>query len=385
MTRRVIILGSTGSIGVQTLRVIDHLNGLPDGPRFEVVGLAAGRGGAVFAEQSARWRGARTALAFGEGADLSGPGAAERLVREVGCDLVVGAIVGIAGLRPTLAAIELGRDVALANKETLVAAGPLMVAACARSGSRLLPVDSEHAAVWQALGTGRAPPMGAPAGVERVILTASGGPFREWSAERIARATPAEALRHPTWSMGPKVTIDSASMMNKALEIIEAHFLFGVEASRISAVVHPSSTVHGLVELADGSVVAQLARPDMRIPIQNALTWPRVCEAAGDVERVDWTRAWSLAFEPVDAARFPALGLAHRALSLGGTAGAVLNAVNEEAVAAFLRPGSGVGFGRIAALAAEGLEAVGHGAMGTLEDVFEADARARAWARGRLG
>lgn len=408
--KRIIILGSTGSIGTQTVEVVEHLNRLCDrgehGTRYRVVGLAAGRNGGLLLEQGARLGVRDLALsspgdwAAAGGASLRvGPGAPERLVREVACDVVLAAMVGSAGLPATLAAVELGRDIALANKETLVAAGVLVVPAAVKSGSRLLPVDSEHCGVWQCLagdGCGRAPcpPLAAGAEVARVVLTASGGPFRTWERERIERATVQEALNHPTWSMGPKVTIDSASLTNKALEVIEAHWLFGLGAERIGVVVHPQSIVHALVEYSDGNVLAQLAPPDMRTPIQCALTWPG--RAGGVSRKIDWRALGGLEFAEPDLERFPALGVGFEVVRRGGTAGAVFNAANEAAVEAFLSGhdlGAGAGaatgraracppvrpiaFGRIAELSSRALEEVGVSALNSLDDAVRADAEAR--------
>lgn len=430
--RRVVILGSTGSIGTQTLDVIGHLNGLAGAGRaegwadtFEVVGLVAGKNERLLAEQAHR---------FGVGpercvlAARDGAAGAERLVRAVDAEVVVAAMVGAAGLPATMAAVELGRDVALANKETLVAAGSLIVPLARRTGARLLPVDSEHSAVWQCLqgkalgtgdwalgadgrhdeGTGKArgheagtggrrgdhptgagpvPPLACGVEVARVVLTASGGPFRTWTKEAAYRATPEQALRHPTWSMGAKVTIDSASLTNKAFEVIEAHWLFGLEGARIDVLIHPQSLVHALVEFADGSVMAQIEPPDMRGPIQYALTHP--ARPAGRAKKLDWTTLGSLTFERVDAERFPALGLAYRVIERGGASGAVFNAASEEAVNAFLAPGNERGevlaFGRLPELAAEAMERVGGGVVRDLADVLAADEAARRFVRERLG
>ena len=250
----------------------------------------------------------------------------EAALREA--DLVVSAIVGAAGLAPTYAAISAGRAVALANKETLVCAGEAVMAAARRSGARLLPVDSEHNAIFQAMG-GRD-----PATIVKMTITASGGPFRQWSAERIANATRAEALAHPNWAMGPKVTIDSASLMNKGLELIEAHHLFGVPAERLAVVVHPQSIVHGLIAFADGSLIAGMASPDMRTPIAHCLAYPE--RIASGVAAPDLAALGALTFEQADLVRFPALALAIDALSEGGGAPTALNAANEVAVEAFL-------------------------------------------------
>ncbi|QOI99979.1 MAG: 1-deoxy-D-xylulose-5-phosphate reductoisomerase [Phycisphaeraceae bacterium] len=393
--RRIIILGSTGSIGVQTLEVVASLN--REGPRVEVVGLACGRDAATLSAQASRLGSPALAVADPAGpapaGALIGPGSAEALVRTTPCDLVVSAIVGEAGLGATLAALELGRDVALANKESLVAAGELVTRAALASGAALWPIDSEHSGVWHCLGAGtcRPPLREPPAGVTRVVLTASGGPFRGWDPGRIRAATPGDALNHPTWRMGAKVTVDSASLMNKALEIIEAHWLFALPADRLAAVVHPQSIVHALVERADGSILAHLAPPDMKVAIRAALEAalgdgpaPTHPPAAG----LDSLTLGRLEFEPPDRDRFPAIALGHEVLRLGGTAGAVLNAANEEAVHAFLTPGSGgpgIAFPDIAALASAALRGVGVSPVRSLADVREAGGEARRFVRARLG
>lgn len=422
-TRRVIILGSTGSIGTQALDVVRHVNALHDAGncpiRLQVVGLAARSRALELFSQAASLNVRHLALADEDGVRATGlatpssahlrtgPDAAERLVREVECDAVLAAMVGVAGLPATLAAIELGRDVALANKETLVAAGGLVVPAAYRSGARLLPVDSEHSGVWQCLRPADAPaPPNAPPRdhpthsdapmppfvcaehVARVTLTASGGPFRTWTKDRIATATVQQALKHPTWSMGPKVTIDSASLMNKGLELIEAHWLFGLEPDRLAVLIHPQSIVHALVEYLDGSVIAQLGSADMRTPIMHALlagSRPPAC-----APRLDWTTARSLDFEPLDHQRFPAVGLAMRAMRQGGTAGAVLNGANEEAVLAFLRApeaahASNLPFGRIVELVERAMDQVGVRPITSLADVMDADRLARLAIRRSLG
>lgn len=407
--RRLLLLGSTGSIGRQTVEVVRHLNGLSAGARagvrYEIAGLAAGRNAAGLFEQ-ARELGVRdVALCECEnggagGADTPpgldvrrGADACERLVREVEADVVLAAVVGFAGLPATLAAVELGRDVALANKETLVAAGSLVVNAARTSGARLLPVDSEHSAIWQCL-SGCAPPCVVGPEVRRIVLTASGGPFRGRSAREVYDATPEQALAHPTWSMGAKVTVDSASLMNKALELIEAHWLFGVGSDRLDAVVHPQSIVHSFVEFADGSVLAQLGAPDMRTPIQCALTHPS--RAPGCSNALDWSSLRKLEFEPVDHERFPALRLAHEVIESGGgggsgrtsgggatTAGAVFNGANEAAVEAFLA--GAIPFGRITELARDALRGVGISALRSLADAAEADREARLFVRAAIG
>lgn len=397
MKTRILILGSTGSIGTQTLEVVAHLNALHAtglfSKQFEVVGLAAGKGAALLAGQAARFDVKHLALSEGNGdtpkGALTGPDAAERLVREVECDVVLASIVGSAGLPATLAAVELGRDVALANKETLVAAGSLVVPAAHKSGAKLLPVDSEHAAVWQCLQSGPDAANGpivpaldrAPTSVKKVTLTASGGPFRTWEKSRVLRATKAEALKHPTWSMGEKVTVDSASLMNKALEIIEAHWLFALPADKIDAVIHPQSIAHALVEFEDSSVVAQLAHPDMRGPIQQALAFPaRAPSLVKPLGIADASTA--LQFEPPDREKFPLLDLAYTVIRAEGTSGAIMNGANEEAVLAFLR--GEILFGRIGELVIEAMEGIPPTNMRSLEDALLADRSARSHVRETL-
>lgn len=404
--RRVLILGSTGSIGTQTLDVIAHLNRLHDQglypQRFTVVGLAARRNTELLFDQATRFGVPHLALAD-EDAPLGGPSTAsaslfvgeqapETLVREVDCDLVVAAMVGSAGLPAAYAALTLGRDVAIANKETLVGAGALMIDAARVSGSALLPIDSEHAALWQCLrgmleplspadprpAHTLAPPCRVADDITHVTLTASGGPFRTWPAERIAQATAREALKHPTWAMGRKNTIDSASMINKALEVIEAHWLFGLRGDQIRVAVQPQSIVHAIVHLADGSLVAQLATPDMRLPIQQALTHPR--RTRGQTPQADLPALASLAFESPDLTRFPALGLAWDVINTGGTAGAILTSANEAAVDAFLdsapsaRP---LPFAFISDIVAQALREIPVRPLRTLQDCLAAEAQAR--------
>lgn len=392
--RRVIVLGSTGSIGTQALEVVRHLNGLHGSGaspvRFEVVGLSAGRNAGLLAAQAREFGVRECALAEGGGIEgmrcRVGSGAGEALVREVEADLVLAAIVGVAGLRATLAAVDLGRDVALANKETLVAAGALVIPAARRTGARLLPVDSEHSAAWQCLaglpGCAEGPPLVAPACVRRLVLTASGGPFRTWSAGRAYDATPEQALAHPTWSMGAKVTIDSATLVNKGLEVVEAHWLFGLGADRIGVLIHPGSVVHAIAELADGSAIAQLGAPDMRVPIQHALSAPLRLPGCGRALDLDALRTFE--FETPCEERFAAIALARRVVEAGGTAGAVFNAANEAAVDAFLRARS-IPFGRIVEVVGEAMEAIAPGPVRSLADVMEADGAARAFVASRVG
>ncbi len=309
--RRVLILGSTGSIGTQALDVI---GAHPD--RFEVVGLAAGTARTQLAAQAAAFGVAHTAL----GADE-----AEQLVRDVDADVVLNGITGSVGLGPTLAALEAGRTLALANKESLIVGGDLVTALAAPG--QIVPVDSEHSAIAQALRSGAA------AEVRRLVLTASGGPFRGRSRDALSGVTPAEALAHPTWDMGRVVTTNSATLVNKGLEVIEAHLLFGVPYDDIDVVVHPQSIVHSMVEFVDGSTIAQASPPDMRLPISLGLDWPH--RVAGVGVPLDWTRAQTWTFEPLDDDAFPAVRLAKQVGRAGGTFPAVFNAANEQAVDAF--------------------------------------------------
>jgi 1-deoxy-D-xylulose-5-phosphate reductoisomerase len=339
MTARVTniaVLGSTGSIGRSAMEVIEASAG-----RLRAVALVACTNTALLERQAAsarpRWI-VVTDPAAAAAHDFSairpavevlvGPEAVTRLVAQEQVDVVLSAIVGRAGLEGTWAALEAGKTVALANKESLVVAGPLVTQLARRNQARILPVDSEHSAVFQALQAGRREE------VKRVVLTASGGPFRTFTRRQLAKVTVAEALDHPTWDMGPKITVDSATLMNKALEIIEARWLFDLKPDQIAVVVHPQSIVHSLVEYIDGSVIAQLSPPDMKLPIQYALTWPE--RWASVAEKLDWSQAMRLEFAPPDGDRFPALRLGLEVARTGGTAGAVLSAANEAAVAAFL-------------------------------------------------
>ncbi|RFA12057.1 1-deoxy-D-xylulose-5-phosphate reductoisomerase [Subtercola boreus] len=309
--RRVILLGSTGSIGIQALDVI---RANPE--RFEVVGLAAGTNRAAMDAQ---------ATEFGVGDTALGAGEAEQLVRDVDADVVLNGITGSVGLGPTLAALEEGRTLALANKESLIVGGEL-VKGVARPG-QLVPVDSEHSAIAQALRSGTADE------VDRLVLTASGGPFRGRSRASLQNVTPREALAHPTWDMGLVVTTNSATLVNKGLEVIEAHLLFDVPYSKIDVTVHPQSVIHSMVEFIDGSTLAQASPPDMRLPISLGLDWPH--RVAGVGAPLDWSTAHSWTFEPLDTDAFPAVELAKQVGRAGGTAPAVFNAANEQAVAAF--------------------------------------------------
>jgi len=306
--------------------------------------------------------------AMGPGIEvLVGLEAVSRVVADEQVDVVLSAVVGRAGLEGTWAALEAGKTVALANKESLVMAGPLVTQLARQNQARILPVDSEHSAVFQALQAGRREE------VKRVVLTASGGPFRTYSHEQLAKVTVDEALDHPTWDMGPKITIDSATLMNKALEIIEARWLFHLEPDEIGVVIHAQSIVHSLVEYVDGSVIAQLSPPDMKLPIQYALTWPE--RRVSVSEKLDWSRAMRLEFEPPDLDRFPALRLGLEVARAGGTAGAVLNAANEAAVAAFLA--GDLGFHEIVPVCQSVLESHTFDSDPTLERLLDLDRWAR--------
>jgi 1-deoxy-D-xylulose-5-phosphate reductoisomerase len=395
-TCRVIVLGATGSIGRQTIEVIAALNKAHQqgewGQRYEIVGLAGGSDATALFEQAESLRVRDVAIATATDAVrapdgvslLTGPDASERLVRSVDADLVVAAIVGFAGLNATLAAIDRGVNIALANKETLVAAGELVIGAARKSGVSILPVDSEHSGIWQCLAGEQAPPMSLGDTIKRVTITASGGPFREWTRQQIQNATAEQALKHPTWSMGRKVTIDCASLTNKALELIEAHWLFGIGPDRLRAVIHPQSVVHALVEFTDGSTIAQLGAPDMRTPIQCALTHPH--RAPGISDPTPWDAMQSMHFEEPDLDRFPALAVADRVMTQGGISGAIFNAANESAVKAFLA--GEIPFGRIPELSMGALDAiVGRAQCAPLrdfKDVREADEQGRKYVRKEL-
>ena len=380
--RRVAILGATGSIGRNAVEVIRSSGG-----RLVATVLSGRRNLDELEEKAEALRPHYVVAADEEAAAshkwkrlpkgtelLVGPGGLEQAARCNEVDVVLAAIVGSAGVRSTLAALEAGKTVALANKETLVTAGPLVRRALDRAREldpegpdRLLPVDSEHSAIHQSLACGRRDE------VERLVLTASGGPFRTWSADQLAQVTVDEALAHPTWEMGPKITVDSATMMNKALEVIEARWLFDVPADRIRVVIHPQSTIHSMVEFVDGSVVAQLGPPDMKLPIQHALDYPR--RLPGPAERLDWGRAHELRFEPADFDRFPALSLGFQCARAGGASGAVLNAANEAAVQAFLD--GDLHFTEIVPACRSVLEAHKPVENPTLEQLEELDAWAR--------
>jgi 1-deoxy-D-xylulose-5-phosphate reductoisomerase len=371
--KRLLILGATGSIGTQALDVVARAPGA-----FELVGLSAERSHeALIAQARAhdvtrialgdRDAAARAAEAWTEGEVLAGPEGLVRLVAEGGADLVLNAIVGSAGLGPTIVALTEGVDVALANKESLVVGGELVMALCEATGARLIPVDSEHSALHQLIEGER------PGTVERLTLTASGGPFRGSSRAELSEVTVEAALRHPTWAMGGKITIDSATLMNKGLEVIEAHWLFGTPYDRIDVVVHPQSIVHALVALCDGATLAHMGHPDMRVPIAYALHHPERVDVP--VRTLDLAEVGALEFEPPDVDAFPCLRLAREAAVAGGTATCVLNAANEVAVHAFL---SGrLDFMGIAAVIEATLGQLPAARVHSFDTLYEADAEAR--------
>jgi 1-deoxy-D-xylulose-5-phosphate reductoisomerase len=386
--RNIALLGSTGSIGRSAIEVVEAANG-----RLAIFALSAHRRLTELCEQAQRLQ-PKYVIATDEDLarqfDWSGlPRGTEllighsklaQIVQDNRVDVVLTAVVGSAGLTGTWAALEAGKTVALANKETLVMAGPQVMRLAAKCGARILPVDSEHSAVFQLLNASSCDQAEGEAGatrcirdVKRIILTASGGPFRTWTKAQMAEATKADALSHPTWQMGEKITIDSATMMNKALEIIEARWLFNLAADQIEVVVHPQSIVHSLVEFIDGSVTAQLSPPDMRLPIQFALTWPE--RQPSPAKRLDLTQCLRLEFEPPDDDRFPAIRLGREVAQAGGTAGAVVSAANEAAVAAFLA--GKLSFGKIVPACRAVLENHTFVADPTLDELLKLDAWAR--------
>jgi len=374
VTRRIAILGATGSIGKSTLDLVERN---PD--RFAVSAVSAGTNVEALADIARRMGAALAVIADEAHLNrlrelLAGTGcraaAGESGLVEVAvgdADLVVAGIVGCAGLRPSMAAVETGKTVALANKEALVTAGDLMIRAAQKSGATILPVDSEHNAIFQCLAGNR------EQDVAKIILTASGGPFRTSTADLIARATPSQAVAHPNWSMGAKISVDSATLMNKGLELIEAHYLFGLPSERLDVVIHPQSVIHSMVEFVDGSVLAQLGSPDMRIPIAYALAWPE--RIATPAQRLDLAAIARLDFETPDLARFPSLRLAREALEAGGAAPIVLNAANEAAVAAFLA--GRLAFPEIAATVEDALASSDFAAPGSIDDVLAVDRATR--------
>ena len=385
--QNVAVLGATGSIGTATIDVVRQLNQVDPENRWHISAASGHRNTQLLAElvggldqppdrvilsnnvtnddlgsDEARLRALGSRIEFG-------PEALVSAASDESVDVVVAAIVGRAGLESTLAAVEAGKRVALANKETLVVAGPVVSRACQQSGAELLPVDSEHSAIFQCIQAAASKP-------KKLILTASGGPFRNWTPEQMDEATLESALAHPTWQMGPKITIDSATMINKALEVIEAHWLFGIPAESIEVVVHPQSIIHSMVEFEDSSVIAQLSPPDMRLPIQYALTYPRRLPCP--TPEFDRKQPWNLTLEPADTTRFPGLELGFEVAAAGGTAGAVLNAANEEAVGLFLA--GKIRFTDIVKGCRDVLENHTHESNPPLNRLLELDR----WARGEL-
>ncbi len=385
----VVVLGSTGTVGANTLDVAGR-----HADRFRIVALAAHSNYEVLLEQCRRFkpelaaladRGAAARLAAGVAAErlptrvLAGPESLATVATHPEADLVMAAIVGAAGLAPTLAAASAGKQLLLANKEALVLAGSLLLDAARASGAWILPIDSEHNAVFQCLPAERAR-SGAPRGVARVLLTASGGPFLKTRREDLAAVTPEQAVAHPNWRMGPKISVDSATLMNKGLELIEACHLFSVTPDQVQVIIHPQSIVHSLVEFDDGSVLAQMSQPDMRVPIAHALGWPE--RIPSGVPSLDLVQIGRLSFEGPDLERFPCLALAQRAARAGGTAPAVLNAANEVAVAAFLA--RRLNFASIAGVIESVLQQHEPGPVRSLEDALAADAWAREHASAAL-
>ena len=376
--KQVAILGSTGSIGTQTLEVVRQH---PD--RFGVYMISAGSNAALLVEQALEFKVRRVVICnpdkYKEVRDALpaeydvrlGIEAACEWVKDADVDVVVAAMVGFSGLRPTLAALEAGKTVALANKETLVAAGPVVMETASRCGAHIYPVDSEHSAIFQCL-------LGACGNpVKKIHLTASGGPFRTWPREQIAGAKKEQALKHPNWSMGAKITIDSATMMNKGFEVIEAKWLFGVPASSIHVVVHPESVIHSMVEFQDGAVIAQLGLPDMKVPIQLAMTYPERLPLNGP--KLDFGQLQALTFEEPDLEKFPCLGLAFKALERGGNIPCAMNAANEAAVAAYLK--DQIAFYDIPKTVSRVMDGVKFVENPTLDDIFSTNSEAYALAQ----
>ncbi|HET9943912.1 MAG TPA: 1-deoxy-D-xylulose-5-phosphate reductoisomerase, partial [Terriglobia bacterium] len=385
MMKQLAIIGSTGSIGQNTLKVVQHFSN-----RFQVFALSAHSSVTQLAEQIAVFRPKVVALTDPTRLDalaglcreqgtrvpelLTGDEGLKAIASAPDVDVVVSAAVGAAGLLPTCIAVEAGKTVALANKESMVLAGELLRNTASRTGARILPVDSEHSAIDQCLRSGHREE------VRRLLLTASGGPFRNTSREKLEHVTPEDALNHPTWRMGRRITIDSATLMNKGLEVIEARWLFDIPEDRVDIVVHPQSIVHSMVEFMDGSVIAQLGTTDMRQPIQYALTWPDRLDSC--VPGIDWSAASRLEFIPPDTAKFPCIDLAYRAIRQGGTAPAVLNAADEIAVQAFLD--RRIPFTSIPRLIEESLDAHQSASEVTFESVMAADFWARRFAQDRV-
>jgi 1-deoxy-D-xylulose-5-phosphate reductoisomerase len=381
MTRTLSIFGATGSVGLSTLDLVRQHRGA-----YRIIALTANSNAADLAKLAIEFD-AEIAVVADEaayaaikeelaGTKITAAAGEDALIAaaQMGADWTMAAIVGCAGLKPTLAAIEMGKTVALANKEALVSAGAMMMAAVARTGATLLPVDSEHNAIFQCLSGGRIDQ------VRKITLTASGGPFRTFTLDQMRSVIPAQAVAHPNWDMGAKISVDSATMMNKGLELIEAHHLFPVGLNNIDVLVHPQSVIHSMVEFADRSTLAQLGSPDMRIPIASALAWPE--RIATNCTPLDLTKIARLDFEAPDLVRFPALALARSAIQDGGAKPAILNAANEIAVAAFLA--GQIGFLDIAALCQRILEQYCPDAPETLDDLFSIDADARVYASARV-
>ncbi|MCR5245447.1 MAG: 1-deoxy-D-xylulose-5-phosphate reductoisomerase [Bacteroidales bacterium] len=377
--RRITILGSTGSIGTQTLDVIRRHRDM-----FEVETIAAGSNAGLLIEQAlefdvnnaviadeSKYKTVADALQARGIKVFTGEDSLCSLAAAENVDMVVGAMVGFSGLRPVLAALDAGKVVALANKETLVAAGAIVTAHALRHGGRILPVDSEHSAIFQCLQGANGNP------IEKIHLTASGGPFRSWERERIAKVTAADALKHPNWNMGAKVTIDSSTMMNKGFEVIEARWLFNVQPERINVVVHPESIIHSMVEFADGAVIAQLGCPDMRQPIGFALSYPERVSVGN--RKLDFAELASLSFSSADTERFPCLALAYEAIRRGGNIPCAMNAANEVAVAAFLQ--GRIGYYDIARIVEDGISGADFAASPSLDDIFATNEAAAARAR----
>ena len=366
MSVGIAILGSTGSIGRSTLQVLARQR-----ERFRVVAITGHSNKDLLAQQAAEWKPAFVGLVnggTGDGGRGKGTACLVEAATHPDVQIVVNGIVGAAGLEATLAALRAGKRVALANKEALVMAGDLVARAAREGGGEIVPVDSEHSAVLQCVAGRR------PTEVARLILTASGGPFRTWGPERVSRATVAEALKHPTWTMGKKITVDSATLVNKALEVIEAHFLFDVDYDQVDVVIHPQSVIHGFAEFVDGSVLAQIGFPTMELPILYALTYPERVPDQG-VRRFDPVAAGTLTFEAVQPDRFPAYAVGRAAARAGGTAPAMFNAANEVAVQLFLE--ERITFGRIAEIIERVVEQGRPGDAGSLDSVLAADAEAR--------
>ncbi len=381
--KNIVVLGSTGSIGTSVADIVRRSQG-----RLNIVGLAAGKNLDLLAQQIQEFSPQKVAVMTKDLADdlkglvsdkdvkiLWGKEGYNELASMPLADLVVSSMVGAAGLIPTVTAIEAGKDVALANKETLVAAGPLVMRLVEQHKVNLLPIDSEHSAIFQCLQGYR------DSMVKKIILTASGGPFRTKDKDELGSITPQEAVAHPNWSMGAKISVDSSTLMNKGLEVIEARWLFSVPPEKIEVVVHPQSIIHSMVEYVDGSIIAQLGIPDMRVPISYALYWPDRMEL--DLPSLDLVKMGPLTFEAPQMDKFPCLALAFKALEMGGTATTVLNAANEVAVEAFLQ--GQIPYLKIPEIISDVLEEMGGKAMNSLDDVLQADAMARLKAQHKAG